>query len=622
MAEESQTAYKVNIDGNSVLHLAVLEGHYHCVRILVNAYPGLLSQRNNEIMSPLECATANGKLRIAKVLIKAGADPHNYGESTPNAIMYAAYYGQSQILKYLLNNVEGIDTTLCVKKQVTPHIPCGSSALRIAIQRNNRNCVMAFLQHDDTWEESLKTAWEDPITHKVISCFRLLMQQMPDVALFVMDRSITNVNGSHPDSEELQLRFDFSYLDDTFSEYIERRWKIQINKDNPSSENSALVKMKEQLQRLKDDFFDRIRKIVHKLYACANLIANGRDAFHGNRFVSRWILLIICLLCTLKELWQMFSSGFNYFLDMDNYVELTIYAMTYFIVWDFGSCASETGLRTVTQTTVGFLSLFSLFIIAYGFSFATVLGNQIPFITVGHSLIKAFVMMNGELDYGLIFVDTRSDPTPQNLVFYNGVSLFIYVSFLLTMCVIMKNLLVGLAVNDISELLKNATTKQACLMMELSLKAESMLTWNLQYYYYRKFVDFVYEPNKARKGFWSPIKKYLDDSIFPITLPERSKLYSENLIDVGEETDKIETGIRDIDVRIDRYISDSQTINSKFKSLINKLEMVKERDNETKKMKERASDKQKLTTALFQRKDVAPTETLPASDDDSETDSE
>ncbi|KAL3312173.1 hypothetical protein Ciccas_009235, partial [Cichlidogyrus casuarinus] len=177
----------------------------------------------------------------------------------------------------------------------------------------------------------------------------------------------------------------------------------------------------------------------------------------------------------------------------------------------------------VTQTTVVFLTLFTLFIIAYGLTFVTVFGNHIPFMTIGRSLIKSFVMMTGELDFGATFVDRRSDPKPNNLVFYDGVSYFLYFTFLLSMCVIMKNLLVGLAVNDISKLLKTASIKQACLMIELSLRAENMMTSKLKFVFHDSYLD--YRPNKFPDGFWPYFKETVVASIFPIKLPERSKLY-------------------------------------------------------------------------------------------------
>ncbi|KAL3312538.1 hypothetical protein Ciccas_008869 [Cichlidogyrus casuarinus] len=684
---EEQTPFKPNIDGNTPLHLAVLEGHYNCVKKLVEAYPSLVSILNGDSMSPLECATANGKLRIVKVLLKAGADPLNRSTEMPNALMYAAYYGQATILDYLLKNVEDVRTDLKVVKQVSPHIPSGYTVLRIAIERKNDN-------------------------------FRLLMHTMPKMALLAMDKSIINWHGSHPDSKDLLLRFEFFLLDDSFNPSMKelRTYTYYDAKTATIKEKIAWFFQ----NRIKQTVIDMVRAfyrkllpqvrqyektqekldrcaLYHKEYTadsqelldnhpmtrmaetededllshplanafiqqkwkrygfkyyvanfilyiifvillsnfilsheptfrfltyygfesgCQKLIATNVNAYYGlHRLIDKILLLFVCSLCIAKEFWQFFNNGFGYLTDWDNYVELTIYGLTYFIAWDFDQCATLTGLRTdlqwqlsavclflawfniilfgrnlpgyghyiimflkVTQTTVVFLSLFTLFIIAYGLSFVTVFGNHIPFMTIGRSLIKSFVMMTGELDFGPTFIDRRSDPTPENLVFYEEISYFLYLSFLLSMCVIMKNLLVGLAVNDISQLLKTASIKQACLMNDLSLRAENMMTSELKWIFHENFID--YQPNKPLDGFWANTMDGITKKIFPIHLPERSKLYKSDpsMVKTFDDGDKVEIAIRELDVRVDRYQSESSILNSKLKNLIGRLEKYRQKD--------------------------------------------
>ncbi|KAL3311463.1 hypothetical protein Ciccas_009957, partial [Cichlidogyrus casuarinus] len=417
---EDQAALKPNIDGNTALHLAVLEGHYNCVKKLVEAYPSLIMKLNGDSMSPLECATANGKLRIVKVLLHAGADPYNEISGTPNAFMYAAYYGQATILDYLLKNVEETGTCIQVIKQVSPRIPYGYTDLRIAIERKNDNCVLAMLQHDATWLKSIKHSWIDPETGMTDSIFRLLVRKMPEMALLVMDKSIINLHGSHPDSKELELRFNFSYLDDTFEQYMQKTKQELINSSDQKRKllrevrayekihgdiNKASPQYTNNVQELLDNhpltrmaetededllshpltnalIQQKWKKFGFKYYVpnfllyfvfvtlltsfilshkpsfrllydhqnltyysfeegCERLVVSNQDAYYGlHRLIHKILLLIVCSLCSAKEFWQFFNSGFRYLADCDNYVELSIYGLTYFIVWDFGHCAN------------------------------------------------------------------------------------------------------------------------------------------------------------------------------------------------------------------------------------------------------------------------------------------
>lgn len=76
------------------------------------------------------------------------------------------------------------------------------------------------------------------------------------------------------------------------------------------------------------------------------------------------------------------------------------------------------------------------------------------FDTPGWSLLKTFVMMIGEFDYEGIFDQDLGDLPFQ---YY---SIFLFIAFVLVMSIVVTNLLVGLAVDDIQQIQENAELHQ------------------------------------------------------------------------------------------------------------------------------------------------------------------
>ena len=80
------------------------------------------------------------------------------------------------------------------------------------------------------------------------------------------------------------------------------------------------------------------------------------------------------------------------------------------------------------------------------------------------SLVKTFVMMVGELEYEALFPHELQD-NPPPFEYYSNL---LFVVFVLVMGIVVMNLLVGLAVDDIKEIQENAELHQ------LSLNVSSM----------------------------------------------------------------------------------------------------------------------------------------------------
>ena len=81
------------------------------------------------------------------------------------------------------------------------------------------------------------------------------------------------------------------------------------------------------------------------------------------------------------------------------------------------------------------------------------------------ALIKTFVMMIGEFEFEGIFTD--NDPFPV----YSAI---LFIVFVLIMSIIIMNLLVGLAVDDIKEIQENAELEKLSMHVSIQLQLMNM----------------------------------------------------------------------------------------------------------------------------------------------------
>ena len=96
----------------------------------------------------------------------------------------------------------------------------------------------------------------------------------------------------------------------------------------------------------------------------------------------------------------------------------------------------------ILGTFLQFGIIFVVFIMAFGLGFHLLLINQTPFQEFKHSLLKTSIMMIGELEADDIFHGDFGVQFPTLTGFF-------FACFVLIMPIIIMNLLVGLAVDDI-----------------------------------------------------------------------------------------------------------------------------------------------------------------------------
>lgn len=126
-------------------------------------------------------------------------------------------------------------------------------------------------------------------------------------------------------------------------------------------------------------------------------------------------------------------------------------------------------------TFLRFFTVFLLFIIAFALGFYTVLRNQGPFSSPSSSLLKTTVMMIGELEFDNIF--HSGDPS---MLPYPEVTYVLFVLFLILMTILVMNLLLGLAVDDIKAVQDQAILKRLAMQTQLVLDVESVIPETLR----------------------------------------------------------------------------------------------------------------------------------------------
>jgi len=117
----------------------------------------------------------------------------------------------------------------------------------------------------------------------------------------------------------------------------------------------------------------------------------------------------------------------------------------------------------VFMTFLRFSLICALFIVAFSLGFYALLAEQENFSNFGFSAIKTTVMMIGEFEFDELFFDNVSnapDDEKDRILPYRTTTLLFFVIFMSIMSIIVMNLLVGLAVDDIKVVQDNAVLQR------------------------------------------------------------------------------------------------------------------------------------------------------------------
>lgn len=122
----------------------------------------------------------------------------------------------------------------------------------------------------------------------------------------------------------------------------------------------------------------------------------------------------------------------------------------------------------VTKTFLKFSVTFILFVVSFALGFFTLLEGKIPltYDNIGRTFVKTLVMMIGEFDFDNLFNEGVYPPT---------ITWLLFVVFVIIMTILLMNLMVGLAVDDIKSVLDQATMTRITMQVQLVMDVEKTL---------------------------------------------------------------------------------------------------------------------------------------------------
>ncbi|XP_048241787.1 transient receptor potential cation channel subfamily A member 1 homolog isoform X2 [Haliotis rufescens] len=241
--------------------------------------------------------------------------------------------------------------------------------------------------------------------------------------------------------------------------------------------------------------------------------------------VEKILLYVVMGVGAFFEIVQMLNMRTAYLSNLESYVEWVAYIFTFLLLLEFSECTVTTGYRQDWQWSLGafalffswidlvlylkaftslglyvvmfqlvcwtFLKVFLVFfslLLAFALGFHTLLQNQVPFRDVANSILKTAVMFVGEMDYNDIFNAGLNDTTATDTtnLLYPPATSVLFSIFITLASIVLMNLLVGLAVDDIKGTLLRAAFKQTAMHIELVLDVEKVLWNSLRELLYRK----------------------------------------------------------------------------------------------------------------------------------------
>jgi len=225
---------------------------------------------------------------------------------------------------------------------------------------------------------------------------------------------------------------------------------------------------------------------------------------------------------------------------------------------------------SILYTFLKFFVIYVLFLVAFALSFYTLLHDPqrtVPaFGAPGRAIVKTGVMMIGEFDFDDLF------NSPDSAV--PGVTWFIFIVFVIVMTLILMNLLIGLAVDDIKGVQEQAVLERQAMLVDLAMDVEKALPRGLR----KRFVPDkqIIRPNQYHgfKRYWysPPISA---EDIQTALNPKKSPLVRLN--DRTEELQETVTGLKN---RMKTMQCNQEEIHKMLNGIVKKLEAIVEGDDD------------------------------------------
>ncbi|XP_065891015.1 transient receptor potential cation channel subfamily A member 1-like [Dysidea avara] len=518
------------------LSCAAYHGHDHIVSCLLGRDVSCNGSYADLKVSPLLLATQQGHIKVVKVLLEyPRIDVTLTNEAGHNALAEAIVKGYKEVaLEIITSDHRDKAMRMCTKDNMTPmrllimHMPDLAKVImdKCIVANEGASGVTHITYNyefiDDFDDPKLGTVGKFML-EKVLP-FKS-KQRQDDVSLVVMNKQVQN---DLFESEQPSSSFEYS-----------SSWKPRVY--DKSNHTLALMVESERIELLQHPLVTELMN--HKwnritlpsfllqtglytvflgfLTSYVLLLPNPRGSICRRRnltedcpelstrkteflFAATIILLLFSVLNLIVEGLQALSRRLDYLKEWDNYMQLTIPALTITFVisnklhdcfcpsgpqWQLGSLVIFLAwfnfillMRSVPFTAIPINMLFGitrsflkvivlpvLLITSFGIPLFLLLhqpGEHDPFETIFTTFLKSLTMTTGELEFVDNFIERD--------VFYPFVYYF-WIVFVIIMPVLFNNLLVGLAVGDTREELQKANLTKLALQISSVLELEERL---------------------------------------------------------------------------------------------------------------------------------------------------
>lgn len=519
----SEVRVQCGSDKSTALHLAAEDGNAESAKLLLDA-GACVSATNRKLQTPLHLAALSQSTETLELLLKRGADPNarDINGRTPLHGAIAKVSRTCDCVKILLNagaNVNRADAF-------------GYTPLHLAALNEFSHCILLMLNYGGD-----VTA----CTNGGISVLTFITRRTPDVIpkyIEKFDASI-KLNDHELGDVDCELKLDFRVLVPTTAKgetelllnFIEVGHREVLK--HPLCETFLFLKWR-RIRKffLFSLFYHCIFALLFTQYVVGVFLRDcksSRDTYKKDNCIVQpyvnymgYILIVLNLVLMGKELFQIAHSWRTYIKQWENWLQWAIIISIFccvcpttiadirrnFHAWQHHVAAIGIfltwvelmmivgrfpifGLYVQMFTTVAvnfskFLAAYLCLLIAFSLSFSVLFPNYPAFKNVWLSFIKTIMMMSGELEYEDIY---HGDFT----VVYPGTAHVIFFAFVLLVTVILTNLMVGLAVNDIQGLQQSAGLDRLVRQAELVAHLESILFSRLLRWLPRRLLASFYQ---------------------------------------------------------------------------------------------------------------------------------
>lgn len=525
-----------NANGQLPIHLAALSGHVDVTHFLISCDKVVVNRRDVAGMTPLHYAAMNNHCDVIKILMNAGGDASLSDVSGRNVLDVAIDNGALKVACVIANSKQQWERAL--RNVIQPRVCCELSEKQCRLMR------ISYEVNNDNSSEIVKETPLRRMIRKMPQLatvvFNNCLDDQQGNVEFLDDTYAPHrgVDGKDIDSK-IEVYDNRGRLNQSSHRYVSDAQSFKANhpltlmikyKRDDLLEHALVKALIIHKCKLANGLYlacmlayllmvvlgtvfivqsDLPHSVNWSLNTCV-AVETGEEHYPMHRM--RWIQICIWILLAVfavLEVLQCITSKLKYFTDVVNMFDWLCYISMLLITIDLTECGARTlwqwqlsafcllaswinmalmlrrlpyvgiyvvMLTKVAQSFANFFIILLSFIIAFAVAFFILFQNQTSFATFGNSVLKTAVMMTGEQDFSTIFYGDGDDG--QRL--FQASTFVVYTIFLPTMTIIVLNLLVGLAVGDINELMKNAKLERLALSVDLVLDVEHNMPERLQ----------------------------------------------------------------------------------------------------------------------------------------------